>query len=111
MKGAVWPKVGLDEIFIDPDGRVYHCPVGTQVHTPDHGGKPHQVGEIFRLVGQGVAKKARGLGDKVGVKRLQLGPFGLAMRLAKLRPLRQPRGCERRQPADCRSCQGGECRI
>jgi hypothetical protein len=59
MKGAVWPEVGLDEVFLDPYGRVYHCPVGTQVHTPDHGGKPHQVGEILRLVGRKASPKRR----------------------------------------------------
>ena len=59
---------------------------------------------------QGVSKEARGLGDEVAVKRLQLGPFGFAMRVEKLRPLRQPRRCERRQPADDRARQGSECR-
>jgi hypothetical protein len=33
------------------------------------------------------------------------------MRVAKLRPLRQPRSCERRQPTDDRTRQGGECRM
>ena len=34
----------------------------------------------------------------------------IQMRVTKLRPLRKPRSCERRQATDDRTCQGGECR-
>ena len=46
---------------------------------------PHQGGDIVRLAGQGLSKEARGLGDEVGVQRLQLGLFGFAMRAENLR--------------------------
>jgi hypothetical protein len=62
-------------------------------------------------MGQGVSKETRGLGDEVIVEYLQLGPLGLAMRVTKLRPLRQPSRSERRQAADGRPCQSGECRY
>jgi hypothetical protein len=54
-------------------------------------------------MGQGVYEDAGALGDEVAVKRLQLGLFGFATGVDKLRPLRQPRRCERRQPADGRA--------
>src|SRR5215472_3531558 len=75
--------------------------------------KPHQPGDVIDVVGlgaHGFDKEARGLNDELLVECLQFGPFGFAMRVSKLRALRQPRGSERRQPADGRACQGGECR-
>jgi hypothetical protein len=37
---------------------------------PDHGVKPHQIGELVSIVRQRIDKYARGLGDEVGVERL-----------------------------------------
>jgi len=55
--------------------------------------KPHQSGDVIDVVSlgaHGFDKEARGLDDEVLVQRLQFGPFGFAMRVPKLRPLRQP---------------------
>ena len=92
-KGAVGPEVGRDERVFDPHGGIDHRPVGNQAHASDHGVEPDQCGDVFCLAGQGVSKEARGLGDEVAAKRLQLGLFGLAMRVAKLGPLRTLWGC------------------
>ncbi len=55
------------ESTLDPHGRNDHCPVGNQAHTSDHGVEPHQIGDLFRLVGQGVSKEARGLGERLAI--------------------------------------------
>ena len=64
---------------------------GNQAHGSTIRGRARSArGDVFCLAGQGVDQEARRLGDEVGVKRLQLGLFGLAMRVAKLGPLRHP---------------------
>ena len=53
----------------------------------------HHVEDIVLLVTESVAEQARGFHDEVAVHRFQLGPFGVAMRLAKLVALRRPTMC------------------
>jgi hypothetical protein len=69
-----------------PHGRIDHWPGRYQAHTPDHRVEPNHLGEITRLLGQGLSEEARGFGDEVALERLQLGLFGFTMRVAKLRP-------------------------
>jgi hypothetical protein len=93
--GAVRPQVGLDDRFLSLHRCINHGLIGNQAHIPDHCVKPQQSGDVIDVVGfgsLGFDREARGLGDEVLVKRLQLNPFGFAMRVPKLRPLRQPRG-------------------
>src|ERR1700752_1502019 len=91
IERAVWSVVGLDDGVLDPHGRIDHWPGRYQAHTPDHRVEPNHLGDITLLLGHRLSEKASSFDDEVAVERLQLGLFGFTMRVAKLRPQRQPR--------------------